>query len=132
MHPAAELLRELGLELKQLLDRIGEGADGEWQASWTRCRELFARYEAAPPVLDALTPEDREQVKSALADVVRLNAADQSDGDRVQPNDVGLVGRETERVSSALRGVSASRRVVRGQSDERDTPAAGESCDVRG
>jgi len=121
MHPAAELLRELGLELKQLLDRIGEGADGEWQASWTRCRELFARYEAAPPVLDALTPEDREQVKSALADVVRLNAVA-----------VGLVGRETERVSSALRGVSASRRVVRGQSDERDTPAAGESCDVRG
>jgi hypothetical protein len=120
-HPAVAILRELASELRALFARIGDGADGEWQTSWTRCEELYARYRADPPALLDLPADDRESLTSALDEVVRLNAVAS-----------GLVARESERLSASLRSVASSRRRVREHSDAPDTAGTGHNCDVRG
>ena len=121
MHPAIGILRELASELRALFARIGDGADGAWQASWSRCEELYARYRADPPALADLPAGERESLTSALDEVVRLNAVAS-----------GLVARESERLSESLRSVAASKRRVREQSDAPDTVGTGNSCDVSG
>jgi hypothetical protein len=120
-HPAALVLGELATELKALLSRVGEGADGAWQASWARCREIFARYQAEAPDLGALSTGERASLTRAVDEVVRLNAVA-----------AGLVARETERIADNLRQVVSSKRRVREQSDVQDTADMGGNCDVRG
>jgi hypothetical protein len=118
---AVATLRELASELRALFSRIGDGADGEWQASWTRCEELYARYRADPPALRDLPAGERASLTSALDEVVRLNAVA-----------AGLASRESERLSATLRSVGSSRRRVREQSDAPDTAGTGNNCDIRG
>lgn len=121
MHPAIGVLRQLAVELRALLTRLDSESAGSWQASWTRCQELFGAYRADEPDIDGLPADEREELAGALDEVVRLNAVA-----------AGLVTRETEKITEDLRRVAASKKRLSEQSDVADTAPMGGHCDVQG